>query len=441
MKKTRTNKTRILSIVLSLLMVLSIISIPSFKVNAEGGVDGFVERCYTVTLDRGSDPDGFADWKNQLLTGKSVGVNIAYGFLFSAEYKNKNKSDEDYVTDLYKLFMDREPDEGGFNDWTGKLKNGATKEEVFAGFANSQEFYNICESYGITAGSFAIGYDRNQVNNVNLFVERLYQTCLGRRGDRNGQKDWVNKLLKKEITGIECARCFIQSKEYVNKGLSDEDYVENMYKAMMGRASDPAGKETWLAALGNGKTRDEVFAGFANSKEFGDICAAYKIEKGSYTAKDIGNYKDPNANEIGNVSFEDLEKYGFKCVGGYEDYLEYENKNGALIYFPDDVYNLAEEGDSSPAGAWEHFLDLLDARDHEGEEGYFYDSALRNDISSEWEYGCIGTGGPWGNEIYLLAFSKSSEDVVKLICIPSEDNYEEDLKDFRSLVKYFHVIK
>ena len=296
---------RVLSVVMSLLMVLSVISFPTLKASAEGGVDGFVERCYTVTLDRGSDPEGFADWKDQLLNGKSVGVNIAYGFLFSQEYKNKNKSNKDYVKDLYKLFMDREPDEAGFNDWVGKLEEGKSREEVFAGFANSQEFYNICESYGITAGFFAVGYDRNQVNNVNLFVERLYQTCLGRRGDRGGQKDWVNKLLKKEITGAECSRCFIQSKEYVNKGLSDEDYVENMYKAMMGRASDPAGKESWLAALGNGKTRDEVFAGFANSKEFGDICAAYKIDKGSYTAQDIGTSKETG---------EESQNKGFRAV-------------------------------------------------------------------------------------------------------------------------------
>ncbi len=289
----RERGVKIISIVMSLLMILSVISIPTIKANAEGGVDGFVERCYTVTLGRGSDPEGFADWKDQLLNGKSVGVNIAYGFLFSKEYTAKNTSNKTYVKDLYKLFMDREPDEAGFIDWVGKLNEGTTRLEVFAGFANSQEFYNICENYGITAGSFVVGYDRAQVNNVNLFVERLYQTCLGRRGDRNGQKDWVNKLLKKEITGVECARCFIQSKEYINKNLSDDEYVENLYKALMGRASDAEGKANWLYALANGMTRDEVFAGFANSKEFDDICKKYGIVRGTYTAKDKGTY-DPN---------------------------------------------------------------------------------------------------------------------------------------------------
>lgn len=277
---------------MSLLMILSVISLPTLKANAEGGIDGFVERCYTVILGRQSDPDGFADWKNQLVSGTSVGAQVAYGFVFSKEYKEKNKSNKDFVRDLYLLFMDREPDEAGFNDWVKKLDEGKSREEVYVGFVNSQEFYNICDSYGITAGSFVVGYDRNQVNNVNLFVNRLYDTCLGRRGDRKGQQDWVNKLLKKEITGIECARCFVQSKEYINKGLSDEEYVENLYKAFMGRDSDAEGKANWVNALAKGKTRDEVFAGFANSKEFGTICENYKIDKGSYTAKDIGEVKD-----------------------------------------------------------------------------------------------------------------------------------------------------
>ena len=64
MRSMTTNKMRILSVIMSLLMVISVISFPSLKANADGSagtLDDFVERCYTVTLDRPSDPDGFAD--------------------------------------------------------------------------------------------------------------------------------------------------------------------------------------------------------------------------------------------------------------------------------------------------------------------------------------------------------------------------------------------
>ena len=278
----------VISILLSIIMLISVINLPAFKAKAAAGtVDDFVERCYTVTLDRGSDPDGFADWKDQLLNGRAVGIEVAYGFLFSPEYTRKNKDNDAYLKDLYMLFMGREPDESGYNDWMGKLNSGVSRLEVFAGFANSQEFYNICDSYGITAGRYVKGSDRQSINNVNLFVERLYKICLGRIGDKGGQNNWVEKLINKQISGTECARSFIFSTEYTNKGLSDEEYVENLYLAMMGRPSDEDGKANWLKALSEGKTRDEVFAGFANSSEFASLCEQYKIEKGNYVAKDV----------------------------------------------------------------------------------------------------------------------------------------------------------
>ncbi len=289
MRKFATKPIKVLSIALAIIMIFSMISFPSLNAKAAAGtIDDFVERCYVVTLGRPSDEDGFNDWKGQLTGGQAVGVHVAYGFLFSPEYTKQNKNNEDYVTDLYKLFMGREPDTDGFKDWVGQLEAGKSRTEVFAGFANSLEFYNICESYGITAGRWVNGYDRYQVNNVNLFVERLYKVCFGRIGDLGGQKNWVEKLLNKQITGSECARSFIQSTEYKNLGLSDEDYVENLYISLMGRPSDAEGKANWISALASGKTRDEVFAGFVNSPEFANICNTYKIDKGSYTAKDIG---------------------------------------------------------------------------------------------------------------------------------------------------------
>ena len=301
MNQTRKQLFSMISVVLSFLMVLSVISFPTLNANADGSagtLDDFVERCYTVTLDRPSDPDGFADWKGQLLNGKAVGIEVAYGFLFSPEYTRKNKDNDAYLKDLYMLFMGREPDEGGYNDWMSKLNSGVSRLEVFAGFANSTEFYNICDSYGITAGRYVMGYDRKTINNVNLYVERMYKICLGRIGDKDGQKNWVEKLIKKEISGSECARSFIFSKEYTNLGLSDAEFVENLYLAMFGRPSDADGKNNWLYGLKNGMTRDEVFAGFANSVEFDNICKAYGIDRGTYTATNKGTFDKDNPNNV-----------------------------------------------------------------------------------------------------------------------------------------------
>ncbi len=133
-----------------------------------------------------------------------------------------------------------------------------------------------------------------------MFVERLYKVCLGRIGDKDGQIDWVNKLIKGQITGSKCAHDFIFSDEYVKKKLSNGDYVKNLYTAIMGRNYDKAGYNDWVDKLKKGMSRDEVFAGFANSTEFDNICKNYGINRGNYVPTDIGTF-NPNPYKVGDI--------------------------------------------------------------------------------------------------------------------------------------------
>ena len=408
MKKTATKLTKSLSIVLSLLMILSVINMPGLKAKAAGTVDDFVERCYTVTLDRGSDPDGFADWKGQLLNGKAVGIEIAYGFLFSPEYTRKNKDNDAYLKDLYMLFMGREPDEGGYNDWMGKLNNGASRLEVFAGFANSQEFYNICDSYGVTAGRYVMGYDRPTINNVNLFVERMYKITLGRIGDKGGQNNWVEKLISKQISGSECARSFIFSQEYINQELSDAEFVENLYLAMFGRSSDADGKNNWLYGLKNGMTRDEVFAGFANSVEFDNICKTYGINRGTYTATNKGTFdKDnPNNEQVKFNSFASAE------VGDIIKFGKYEQDNDTSNGKEDIEWKVLSKENGKILVITEYCLDRQ--------------TYNTTDEKVTWETCSLRK---WLNDDFFNeAFSEEEKDLIKTVTLENKDNpfYEVD---------------
>ncbi len=241
------------------------------------GVEKFVIRCYKVAFEREPDEGGFNYWKGEIENGKLDGTLAVYKFVFSPEYKAQNTSNKQFITDLYTMFMGREPDEGGFAYWMDKIENGMSRANVFSGFANSKEFYNLCKDYGITAGYFNNAYDLNKLNLVNLFVERLYKVCLSRLGDQGGQNYWAEGLITGKLTGLSCATNFIKSSEYEALNLSDEEYVKNLYLAFMGREYDRGGLDYWLGILKSGKTRDYVFRGFAYSPEFKDICNSYGI--------------------------------------------------------------------------------------------------------------------------------------------------------------------
>ena len=123
-----------------------------------GGASAFIERLYTVALQRESDPVGAQYWLDRVVSGNSTGADLARGFLFSQEFLGKNMSDDDFLTILYRTFFDREADPAGREYWLGKLRSGMSRQDVISGFINSVEWHNLCTSYGIRSGSAAGGY-------------------------------------------------------------------------------------------------------------------------------------------------------------------------------------------------------------------------------------------------------------------------------------------
>ncbi|MBO7452037.1 MAG: DUF4214 domain-containing protein [Clostridiales bacterium] len=112
-------------------------------------IKGFAERLYTKALNREAEASGLEYWTDMLVSGKITGKEAAYKFVFSQEFKDSNVSNEEFVMRLYRLFMDREYDQSGFDYWVGELNNGVDRNTVFNGFSGSEEFGNICDSVGI----------------------------------------------------------------------------------------------------------------------------------------------------------------------------------------------------------------------------------------------------------------------------------------------------
>ncbi len=112
-------------------------------------VQAFVSRFYAYCLDRQPDPAGLNEWVNRLMSGARTGEDVAKGFILSQEFISKNHSNQEFVTILYRAFFNREPDSYGYNAWLERLKNGKTRTQVLDGFLNSNEFKQLCQSYGI----------------------------------------------------------------------------------------------------------------------------------------------------------------------------------------------------------------------------------------------------------------------------------------------------
>lgn len=254
------------------------------------GVEGFVARLYNECLDRTPDYSGYCYWINLLKTHQMTGAQVAYGFINSDEFKNRNYCDSCYVEKMYRAILGRPSDSAGKQYWVNLIASGNSREWVYNGFVTSIEFTNICNSYGVVRGSQvslpAIGsYNVGNCSgcgkndDVSEFVERLYVTCLNRNSDWEGKKHWVTLLKSKQQTGTQVAYGFVFSQEFKGRNFSNADYIEHLYHACLGRGSDPEGKQYWIRLMNAGYNRERVFYGFANSVEFAGICNAYHINR------------------------------------------------------------------------------------------------------------------------------------------------------------------
>ncbi len=69
---------------------------------------------------------------------------------------------------------------------------------------------------------------------VEDFVERLYRVVVGSPNLDRGYEYWVNGIKNGDITIGECARYFFNTPEFKGQHLNDKDYVEKLYKSFFG---------------------------------------------------------------------------------------------------------------------------------------------------------------------------------------------------------------
>ena len=259
-------------------------------------IRAFVTRCYTVILGRAPDPDGLNAWADALATGVRAASEIIDGFVNSQEFLNKGLSREQQVVVLYKAMLGREPDPAGLAAWTNVLNEGYPFGSVINGFCGSDEFKALCAEYGIQPGSVNVGdaqptqptqpdVPAGDMNKIKAFVTRCYSVILGRNPDPDGLNAWANALATGEAKASEIIDGFVNSQEFLTKGLTKEEQVDVLYNAMLGRGADPAGKASWVKVLDEGYPFAAVINGFCGSTEFINLCAEYGIQPGSVQVK------------------------------------------------------------------------------------------------------------------------------------------------------------
>ena len=239
----------------------------------------FVKRIYIYVLDREPEEEGAAYWSEELWNFNRTGAEVAQGFIFSPEFENRNTTDDEFVTILYKTFFGRDPETEGKAFWLEQLKNGTMDRTAVAnGFIFSQEWADTCAEYGIRSGGEIKPTGVIAPTELTYaFVERMYTTAMGRTYDEEGRQYWASALANFEITGEQVGASFFLSQEMEDYKLSDKDFLNRLYATFMNREADEDGSTYWLGLMASGTPRADVVYGFTRSQEFTDKCVEARI--------------------------------------------------------------------------------------------------------------------------------------------------------------------
>lgn len=95
-------------------------------------------------------------------------------------------------------------------------------------------------------------------------VANLYQAVFGRTADFDGLDFWFEQA-DKGVSVKSIAQGFMATSEYKLGALNNAQFVDALYKGVMGRSGEAAGTKFWTDALTAGVSRADVIVAFAEA--------------------------------------------------------------------------------------------------------------------------------------------------------------------------------
>ena len=186
-------------------------------------------------------------------------------FFLSQEYANRSRTNAEFITDCYRVFLNRDPSQTELDNWLGGVWN---RSQVMTVFSESEEFANRIQA-------MYPGLEGTPARNLVTF---MYIGLLDRLVDQSGL-EYASGLFDAAFAGggveavraqaKQMAREVIVSPEFLGRQPATADYVVRFYRAFLGRFPNDSEIAYWTGELDSGRrTTDNLIDLFADSAEF-----------------------------------------------------------------------------------------------------------------------------------------------------------------------------
>ena len=108
----------------------SIKYIQTSNFSSDDKIKSFISDVYRKTFSREPEEHGFNYWYNKLISYEYSVRNFLTNILNEQEFINKNLSNEEFITAMYSIIANREPDQTGYNYWLNMLIESQNKLNI-----------------------------------------------------------------------------------------------------------------------------------------------------------------------------------------------------------------------------------------------------------------------------------------------------------------------
>lgn len=242
-------------------------------------VDAIIDNFYLSIFGRAADPNGHAFYVSEVQRLFNLGVDkreslrvIAKSFFFYfPEYASYNKTDSQFIDDLYRTFFQRNADAQGKAYWLDQMAQGLNREAVLLSFMFSPEFQAFMD------GVLGTGFVQRPESALTMDT---YRAAFSRLPESDSAFTyWRGTIRTAQCNpggnAVDAAtrylvNYFFGSAEYAGRNRTNRQYVADLYDVLLRRGADLQGFNFWVGQLdGNLMSRQVVMDYFFTSPEWG----------------------------------------------------------------------------------------------------------------------------------------------------------------------------
>lgn len=199
-------------------------------------IEEYVTQVYQDLFGRTPDATGLATWTSQLRAG-TPRVAVSNAITSSTEFRAR------LINDSYARYLGRRADAEGLQTWLQVMRTGGTIQQMESGFLASAEYWMQARS------------DARQ------WVRELYADVLGRSPAEVEVAHWVSQL-ERGTRREQVAMGFLLSTERLTT------VVDGYYRWLLDRGIDPAGRQSWVSGIQQGRRNEEIIGAIVASEEY-----------------------------------------------------------------------------------------------------------------------------------------------------------------------------